>query len=111
CVHVVTHAHVMSVAADKSPQQYELAEFQSLSNCKLTLTGRTKYDQRLYDYGFLKGDLPPVAQRLPEEPLVVVPREALGKYGRRARFASIGPESGNSEFLSVRHVNLLRFLD
>lgn len=106
-----TVANMQGVAAGKNPQQYELAEFESVANCKLTLTGRTKYDQRLYDIGFLKGDLPPVEQRLPEEPLVVVPSESIGKYGGRARFASIGPEAGNSEFLSVRHVNFLRFLD
>lgn len=107
----VTLANAQGVPAGKWPQEYELAEFQSLANCKLALSGRTKYDQRLYDIGFLKGDLPPVEQRLPEEPLVVVPSEEIGNYGGRARFASIGPESGNSEFLSVRHVNLVRFLD
>lgn len=106
-----TVADLQGVAAGKWPQQYELAEFESLANCDLTLTGRTKYDPRLTEYGFIKGDLPPVEERLPEEPLVVVPSESIGKYGGRARFASIGPESGNSEFLSARHVNLLRFLD
>lgn len=106
-----TVADMQGVPAGKWPQQYELAEFESLANCKLPITGRTKYDPRLAEYGFIKGDLLPVEQRLPEEPLVVVPSEEIGKYGGRARFASIGPEAGNSEFLSVRHVNLLRFLD
>ena len=58
-----------------------------------------------------EGDLPPLEDRLPEEPLVVVPYDAIGKYGGRISGASIGPEAGNSEWLSVRHVNLLRFAD
>ncbi len=107
----VTVANSQGVPAGKWPQQYELAEFEALANCKLSLTSRTQFDPKLKEIGFIKGDLPPVEQRLPEEPLVVVPSEEIGKYGGRARFASIGPESGNSEFLSVRHVNLLRFLD
>ena len=63
-------------------------------------------------YGFLpKGDLPPLEERLPEEPLVVVPYDEVGNYGGRLSGASIAPEAGNSEWLSVRHVNLLRFAD
>ena len=57
------------------------------------------------------GVLTDLAERLPEEPMVVQPYDAIGKYGGRARWISIGPESGNSEFLSARHVNLVRFLD
>jgi peptide/nickel transport system substrate-binding protein len=40
-----------------------------------------------------------------------VPYNEIGTYGGRFRGVSIGPEAGNSEFLSVRHVNLLRFTD
>src|SRR5581483_6194289 len=107
----ITVANMQGVPAGNWPQQYELAEFEAAANCKLTLTSRAQFDPKLKEIGFIKGDLAPVEQRLPEEPLVVVPSEEIGKYGGRARFASIGPESGNSEFLSVRHVNLLRFLD
>ena len=78
----------------------------------MTFTGRTEFDARLVEYGFLpEGDLPPLEERLPEEPLVVVPYDEIGQYGGRISGASVAPEAGNSEWLSVRHVNLLRFAD
>lgn len=107
----ITLANMQGVAAGKNPQQFELAEFETNAKCKLTFSSRPKFDERLTSIGMVKDPLPAVEQRLPAEPLVEVPSEAIGTYGGRLRFASIGPESGNSEFLSVRHVNLLRFLD
>ncbi len=107
----ITVADPQGVAAGAWPQQYEVAELEAAANCTMTFTGRTEYDARLQEYGFLPAELPAVEDRLPEEPLVVVPYDAIGAYGGRARGASIGPESGNSEWLSVRHVNLLRFSD
>ncbi len=107
-----TMADSLGVPSGQWPQQYELAEFEELGNCKLALTGRSEFDARLVEYGFLpSGDLPALEDRLPEEPLVVVPYDEIGAYGGRFRGVSIGPEAGNSEFLSVRHVNLLRFTD
>jgi len=93
------------------PQQYELAEFEALLDCEMSFSSRTEFDEDLWTYGHLDGDLPPLEERLPEEPLVVAPYEEIGTYGGRLRFVSLGPESGNSEFLSARHVNLVRFLD
>ena len=108
----ITVADMQGVAPGAYPEQYEVSEFESAGNCKMTFTSREKYDQRLVQYKFLpEGALPPLEERLPEEPLVVVPYDAIGKYGGRLTGASIGPESGNSEWLSVRHVNLLRFAD
>jgi peptide/nickel transport system substrate-binding protein len=108
----ITVADMQGVAAGAWPQQYELAEFQELAGCELTLTGRDAFDERLVEFGFLpEGDLPPLEERLPAEPLVVVPYEEIGTYGGRITGASIAPEAGNSEWLSVRHVNLLRFAD
>ncbi|HSJ88657.1 MAG TPA: ABC transporter substrate-binding protein, partial [Anaerolineales bacterium] len=108
----ITVADMQGVAAGAFPEQYELSEFEAAANCKLALTGRDKYDERLVQYKFLpEGDLPALEDRLPEEPLVVVPYDTIGKYGGRLSGASIGPEAGNSEWLSVRHVNLLRFAD
>ena len=40
------------------------------------------------------GKLPPVAQRLPSEPLVLKPLESTGKYGGTWRRAFIGPDVG-----------------
>jgi len=108
----ITTADMQGVAAGAFPEQYEVSEFEAAANCTMTFTGRDKYDDRLVQYGFLpKGDLPPLEQRLPEEPLVVVPYNEIGHYGGRLRGESIAPEAGNSEWLSVRHVNLLRFSD
>src|ERR1051325_4153644 len=108
----ITVADMQGVAAGAFPEQFEVSEFEAAANCKMTFTGREKYDQRLVQYKFLpEGALPPLSERLPEEPLVVVPYDQIGKYGGRLSGASIGPESGNSEWLSVRHVNLLRFAD
>ncbi len=108
----ITVADMQGVAPGAYPEQFELSEFEAAANCTLTLTGRDKYDDRLVQYGFLpSGDLPALEDRLPEEPLVVVPYDTVGKYGGRITGAVVGPEAGNSEWLSVRHVNLLRFAD
>ncbi len=106
-----TVADMKGVTAGAYPQQYELAEYEGLANCELTFSSRASFDDRLAATNNVPGTLPPVEQRLPEEPLVVQPYEAIGTYGGRLRFASVGPESGNSEFLSVAHVNLVRFSD
>ncbi|MEP7356243.1 MAG: ABC transporter substrate-binding protein, partial [Anaerolineales bacterium] len=108
----VTLADMQGLPAGAWPEQYELAEFEQAGNCKVTLSSRAKFDDRLVQYKFLPaGDLPALSDRLPEEPLVVVPYNEIGHYGGRIHGVSIGPESGNSEWLSVRHVNLLRFND
>ena len=108
----ITMADTQGVAAGAYLEQYEVSEFEAAANCKMTFTGRDKYDERLVKYKFLlEGDLPPLEDRLPEEPLVVVPYTQIGHYGGRITGASIAPEAGNSEWLSVRHVNLLRFAD
>lgn len=57
------------------------------------------------------GDLPPVAERLPEEPLVVMPYAEIGSYGGTLVGLSKATESGTSDLLSVRHVNLVRYSD
>src|SRR5688572_11961354 len=108
----ITVADAQGVAAGAWPQQYEVAEFETAANCTMAFTGRTEFDARLVETGHLpEGDLPPLEERLPEEPLVVVPYEEIGVYGGRFSGVSVGPEAGNSEWLSVRHVNLVRFLD
>jgi peptide/nickel transport system substrate-binding protein len=105
-------ADAQGVAAGAYPQQYEVSEFEAAANCTMSFTGRDKYDDRLVEYGFLpEGDLPPLEDRLPSEPMVVVPYDEIGVYGGRVSGISKGPEAGNSEWLSVRHVNLLRFSD
>jgi len=52
-----------------------------------------------------------LADRLPAEPLVVVPYDSVGKYGGTFDALSNASEAGTSDFLSVRHVNLARYSD
>lgn len=58
-----------------------------------------------------KGELPPVEERLPKEPFVVTTYDEIGIYGGTLRGISISYESGTSEIMSWRHVNMVRFDD
>lgn len=58
-----------------------------------------------------RGALPPVAERLPQEPLVIVPYEACGEYGGEMRYLGRALESNTSEGLSWRQVQLVRLDD
>jgi len=107
----ITMVDPMGVPAGAQPQYYELTEFEELADCEMIFTSRTEFHPDLWTYGHLEGDLPPVEERLPKEPAVIVPYEEIGEYGGRLRYISIGPESGNSEFISARHVNLVRLMD
>ena len=90
----------------KFPQQVELDNFERQLGKKLTFNENPMFADKVKS-----GKLPPVAQRLPAEPLVVMPYEEIGKYGGMLRGTSIAYESGNSEILSWRHVNMVRLLD
>lgn len=106
----VTAADPQGVAAGEYPQQYDLAEFQGLASCELSFSENP-------DIAALNGqirgnpDLPPIGERLPEEPLVIIPYESIGKYGGTFSALSNATEAGTSDFLSTRHVNLVRYAD
>ena len=106
----VTVADAMGVSAGKYPQQYELAEFEQLAGCKLTFQENPSIAEM---NGRIAGnsDLPTLAERLPEEPLVTAPYEQIGRYGGVLNVLSNATEAGTSDFLSVRHVNLVRMAD
>ena len=105
-----TVADAMGVAAGKYPRQYELAEFEQLAGCTLTFPENPAIAEM---NGGIAGnpDLPPLAERLPEEPLVMAPQEQIGRYGGVLDALSNATEAGTSDFLSVRHVNLVRTAD
>jgi len=94
----------------KFPQQFDLAEFEKLAGCKMSFSENPAI-------GALNGrivgnpSLPPLAERLPSEPLVVAPYDAIGSYGGTLDMISNALEAGTSDLLSVRHVNLVRFSD
>ena len=105
----VTVAKDMGIKG-KYPQQFELAEFEAAANCKLSFSENPAIGKL---NGMIVGNasLPPLADRLPDEPLVVAPYDAIGKYGGVFDMISNNTEAGTSDLLSTRHVNLVRFSD
>jgi peptide/nickel transport system substrate-binding protein len=92
------------------PQQYELSAYESAAGCTMSFSENpniTSINATIQGNEGLAG----VANRLPEEPLVVVPYDSVGKYGGTIRFLSNATEAGTSDMLSTRHVNLVRFAD
>jgi len=106
----VTVADMQGVADGAYPQQFEKAEFEAAAGCTMSFSGNP--DSAALN-AKIKGnpDLPPLADRIPAEPLVVVPYDSVGKYGGTLDVLSNATEAGTSDFLSVRHVNLVRFSD
>lgn len=106
----VTVAEMNGVAAGKYPQQFELSEFEGAANCKMEFSANPDIEKF---NGMIQGnpDLPALAERLPEEPLVVAPYDSIGKYGGTLDALSNATEAGTSDFMSTRHVNLVRYSD
>jgi peptide/nickel transport system substrate-binding protein len=105
----VTVAKDMGIKG-KYPQQFELAEFEAAAKCKLTFKENPAIGKL---NGRIRGNpaLPALADRLPDEPLVVAPYNEIGRYGGVFDVLSNATEAGTSDFLSVRHVNLVRYSD
>ena len=95
----------------KYPQQYELSEYESAASCTMKFSENPSIASINATIQGNPGSLPPVEDRLPDEPLVVVPYESIGKYGNTINFLSNATEAGTSDMLSTRHVNLVRFAD
>ncbi len=93
------------------PYQFELAEFEEKADCVLTYSENPDIAAMNAELNGADAGLPPVEERLPSEPLVIQPYIEIGTYGGRLRGISKSPESGTSDFLSTRHVNLFRFSD
>ncbi len=98
------------VAGGKYPQQFEKAEFERLAGCKMTFSTNpdiAKLNAKIRG----NPELPPLSERIPEEPLVYAPYDSIGQYGGTLDVLSNATEAGTSDFLSVRHVNFVRYLD
>lgn len=106
----VTMGDSMGVAAGAFPQQYELSEFEAAAGCSMEFSENPAIGDL---NARIAGNpaLPPLADRLPSEPLVVVPYDSIGHYGGTFDALSNATEAGTSDFLSVRHVNLVRYSD
>lgn len=106
----VTVDDAMGVAAGAFPQQYELGAFQTAAGCEMQFSANPEI--AALNAGIQGNpELPPLAERLPSEPLVVVPYNAVGTYGGTLDALSNATEAGTSDFLSIRHVNLTRYSD
>ncbi len=106
----ITVADPMGVAPGAFPQQYELSEFEAAAGCTMEFSGNPESDALNAE---IMGNpaLPPLAERIPSEPLVVVPYDSVGQYGGTLHALSNATEAGTSDFLSTRHVNLVRYSD
>lgn len=107
----ITLEDMMGVPEGAFPQQYDLSEFQELANCTMTFAENPEIADLNARIQGNPETLPPVAERLPAEPIVITPYEAIGRYGGTFRGMSNSTESGTSDFMSARHVNLVRFAD
>ena len=95
----------------KYPQQYELSEYESAASCAMKFSDNPSIASINATIQGNPGSLPSVEDRLPDEPLVVVPYDSVGSYGGTINFLSNATEAGTSDMLSTRHVNLVRFAD
>ncbi len=92
------------------PHIFEKAEFEGKHDCQLSFSENpaiAKLNARIAG----NPELMPLAKRLPAEPLVIAPYATIGSYGGVLDGISKATESGTSDLLSVRHVNLVRFND
>ena len=106
----ISMADMGGVAPGAYPQQFDLMEFQSAAGCTMEFSEHPDIaDLNSQIVG--NGALAAVADRLPSEPLVVVPYDSVGQYGGVLNVLSNATEAGTSDFLSVRHVNLVRYSD
>lgn len=106
----VTVAKMQGVGAGAFPQQYDKAEFEKIAGCTMKFSENPDIAKL---NGKIRGNpkLPPLAERLPAEPLVMAPYHSIGKYGGVFDMMSNATEAGTSDFLAIRHVNLVRYSD
>lgn len=106
----VTIADRKGIAEGEFPRQYELVDFEQAAAC--TMIFKENPDIADLNATIINNpDLPPIEERLPAEPLVIVPYESIGKYGGQFDALSNATEAGTSDFLSTRHVNVVRYGD
>lgn len=107
----ITQGDMQGIQPGAFPQQYNLSEFEEAAGCEMEFSDNPEISELNGEIRGNPDELPPVAERLPEEPLVVVPYNSVGQYGGTLHALSNATEAGTSDFLSVRHVNLVRYAD
>lgn len=88
------------------PHQLDLADYENHRGRSVDF-----HENPLFAEQVKSGSLPGVSERLPQEPLVILPYDTIGHYGGRLHGLSVGPESGTSEIAAWRQANLVRFSD
>lgn len=94
-----------ATAVGAFPQQLEIEEATAAG---LSLTYA---ENPLFADDVASGKLPPVAERLPEQPLIELPYESCGVYGGTIEGTSRSAESGSADVLSWRQVALVQMAD
>ena len=98
------------VEAGEYERLYELEDYQAAAGCEMQFNENpdiAKLNKQITN----NPELSPVEERIPVEPYVVVPYESIGKYGGELNALTISTEAGTGEFLSIRHVSLIRYGD
>ncbi|WP_370255433.1 ABC transporter substrate-binding protein [Nioella sp.] len=108
---VATVADMMGLEPGAYPQQYDLSDFEALAGCEMSFQENPEIAALNARIQGNPTELPGVEDRLPAEPLVVLPYETIGQYGGTLDGMSNATEAGTSDMLSLRHVNLVRFAD
>lgn len=100
--------------ASRYPNQFEIDEFENVAGCQLQFSGNPQIKaiaQRLPTA--LGGATVPeeTSERLPTEPLIVLPYAQIGRYGGVLKGHSPSATEGTEGVHSWRHVNLVRYAD
>ncbi|HQZ11405.1 MAG TPA: ABC transporter substrate-binding protein [Devosia sp.] len=96
---------VADAPASAFPAQLEIEEA-AAAGLALTFT-----ENPLFAADVAAGKLPPVKDRLPEQPLIELPYETCGTYGGTIEGTSRSAESGTADILSWRQVALVQIAD
>ena len=80
-----------TAALAEMAKQYELKEYEELVGKKLEF-----HESPMFRIRVAAGELPPVEERLPEEPLVIKPAEEIGQYGGTIRVVAMDIEHNGS---------------
>lgn len=89
-----------------SPNQFSLEEYQSLLNKKMIFLENPLFSEKV-----AHRELPPVVQRLPDEPLIIKPYNEIGVYSKELKGTTFSDLSGNAETISWRQANLFKLAE
>jgi len=105
----ITIADTQGIDVDIS-KMMDVSEFEKAGGCTMSFSENPKITE--YNAMILGNpDLPPVADRLPDDPLVIIPNTLVGIHGGQMNHLGNNTEAGTGEFTSVRNTNLVVFDD